>query len=380
MDGNVDGSDAQFAPDGDVHARPRSPSPQPQSPVREPLEESMGAVSDTKNGDTDGAHAAAGKGAEAQSKEGDREKERDRDRDTRDRSRERDDRDRRDYRRGDREDGSVNPGNNLYVTCLSTRTTEDELRAEFAKFGEITDLQIVCDPHTRVSRGFAFVTMREVADAEKATEALKGFSLNGRAMMIEKARRGRPRTPTPGRYVGEDGNERPRERPERRDRRDTHYTPSYNDSQRYTPNYGDRGRDSRDDYRYGRDNRYRDYDRGRYDGRGAYPYDYDRPYDRSYDRYDRYDRPAAAYDRRSPGYMPPPSSAYDHVEAYTRLYAAAAAGRVPGAYDRYADVARAAYDRDRYAAAAAADPRAYDARAAAAYAYPPAAYDRYDRR
>jgi RNA recognition motif-containing protein len=50
------------------------------------------------------------------------------------------------------------------------------------------------DPHTKESRGFAFVTMENVEDAEAAIAALSATELMGRTMNIEKARRGRART------------------------------------------------------------------------------------------------------------------------------------------------------------------------------------------
>ncbi|KAG8941008.1 hypothetical protein FRC00_012619, partial [Tulasnella sp. 408] len=58
------------------------------------------------------------------------------------------------------------------------------------------------DPHTRESRGFGFVTMDTAADAEAAIAALNGTDLKGRNITVDKARRGRARTPTPGRYYG----------------------------------------------------------------------------------------------------------------------------------------------------------------------------------
>ncbi|ORZ23786.1 hypothetical protein BCR41DRAFT_349180 [Lobosporangium transversale] len=64
------------------------------------------------------------------------------------------------------------------------------------------------DPHTRESRGFAFVTMVRSEDAEAAMQVLSGFELHGRAMSVSMARRGRARTPTPGQYRGPPKRER----------------------------------------------------------------------------------------------------------------------------------------------------------------------------
>ncbi|KAI8598512.1 hypothetical protein EDD21DRAFT_382266 [Dissophora ornata] len=64
------------------------------------------------------------------------------------------------------------------------------------------------DPHTRDSRGFAFVTMVRAEDADAAMQVLNGFELHGRAMSVNMARRGRARTPTPGQYRGPPKRER----------------------------------------------------------------------------------------------------------------------------------------------------------------------------
>ena len=58
------------------------------------------------------------------------------------------------------------------------------------------------DPHTRESRGFGFVKMVSAEDADAAKDALQGEVYEGRTLSIEKARRARPRTPTPGKYFG----------------------------------------------------------------------------------------------------------------------------------------------------------------------------------
>ena len=58
------------------------------------------------------------------------------------------------------------------------------------------------DPHTQESRGFGFVKMVTPEQADAAREGLQGENMNGRTLSIEKARRARPRTPTPGRYFG----------------------------------------------------------------------------------------------------------------------------------------------------------------------------------
>lgn len=58
------------------------------------------------------------------------------------------------------------------------------------------------DPHTQESRGFGFVKMVTPEQADAAKEGLQGEVFEGRTLSIEKARRARPRTPTPGKYFG----------------------------------------------------------------------------------------------------------------------------------------------------------------------------------
>ena len=72
----------------------------------------------------------------------------------------------------------------------------------FAKYGEVEKCQIMLDPHTKESRGFGFVKMATLESADGAKEGLQGEAFEGRTLSIEKARRSRPRTPTPGKYFG----------------------------------------------------------------------------------------------------------------------------------------------------------------------------------
>ncbi|RYP73330.1 hypothetical protein DL771_003759 [Monosporascus sp. 5C6A] len=178
------------------------------------------------------------------------------------------------------EDGSINPGSNLFVTGIHPRLSEAEVTRLFEKYGEVEKCQIMKDPHTKESRGFGFVKMVTSDQADAAKDGLQGEVIEGRTLSIEKARRARPRTPTPGKYFG----------PPKRDGRGR-----FDDRRRgggggYGGGYG--GRD--DPYRY------RGYDRPRYEDRGGDRAGYreDRGYDRSY-REDRggYGREERGYDR-----------------------------------------------------------------------------------
>ncbi|KAJ7873679.1 hypothetical protein B0H13DRAFT_2058228 [Mycena leptocephala] len=186
-----------------------------------------------------------------------------------------------------------NPGNNLHVSGLSHKIDTRDLEAAFAKIGRVKKASVMYDPHTRESRGFGFVTMETPEEADAAVAALHGAELGGKSINVEKARRGRARTPTPGRYYG----------PPKRGDNERPYDPRPYDS-RYSRDYDDRGgrggrggryddyRGGRDDYRSGR-GRDDDYRGGRDDYRGGGGRDYD---DR--DRGDRRGGGRGGYDDR----------------------------------------------------------------------------------
>ncbi|GAA5876880.1 hypothetical protein JCM1840_002689 [Sporobolomyces johnsonii] len=143
-------------------------------------------------------------------------------------------------RSDDRGPQGMNPGNNLHVSGLSTRVEERDLEEVFSKFGRIQKCQVMRDPHTKDSRGFAFVTMETAEEAEVCITNLNATELMGRTMNVDKARRGRARTPTPGQYHG----------PPKRDGFDRPYEPrGY--SSRGGGGYGARGYDDRYDSRGG---------------------------------------------------------------------------------------------------------------------------------
>ena len=105
---------------------------------------------------------------------------------------------------GDSKDdgGAVNPGSNLFVTGIHPRLTEDAVTRLFEKYGSVEKCQIMRDPHSGDSRGFGFVKMVTPEEADAAKDGLQGMVHEGRTLSIEKARRARPRTPTPGKYYG----------------------------------------------------------------------------------------------------------------------------------------------------------------------------------
>lgn len=84
---------------------------------------------------------------------------------------------------------------NIYVGNLSREVTEEELRQEFAAFGEVASVNIIKDKHGGQSRGFGFVEMPSKTEAEAAISGLKGKTLKEHTMDVSEAR---PRTDSRG--------------------------------------------------------------------------------------------------------------------------------------------------------------------------------------
>src|SRR5438105_7992104 len=77
---------------------------------------------------------------------------------------------------------------NIFVGNLSYQTTQDDLHAAFAAYGNVERVNIVTDRDSGQPRGFAFVEMTEARDAETAISQLNGAELNGRTMNVNEAR------------------------------------------------------------------------------------------------------------------------------------------------------------------------------------------------
>lgn len=77
---------------------------------------------------------------------------------------------------------------NIFVGNLSFQTTQDELQAAFAQYGNVERVNIVTDRDTGQPRGFAFVEMTDRSAAETAIAQLNGADMNGRALNVNEAR------------------------------------------------------------------------------------------------------------------------------------------------------------------------------------------------
>src|SRR5689334_15823551 len=94
----------------------------------------------------------------------------------------------------------------LYVGNLSFETTENDLQDLFEQHGAVAEVKLMMDRMTGKSRGFAFVTMNDKAQAEAAMSALNGKEVSGRTITVNEAR-AREERPRP--FGGGGGGNRP---------------------------------------------------------------------------------------------------------------------------------------------------------------------------
>ena len=87
----------------------------------------------------------------------------------------------------------------MYVGNLSFESTENDLQDLFEQHGTVNEVRLMMDRMTGKSRGFAFVTMNDAAQANAAMSALNGRELNGRTLTVNEAR---PREQRPRPYGG----------------------------------------------------------------------------------------------------------------------------------------------------------------------------------
>ena len=91
---------------------------------------------------------------------------------------------------------------NIYVGNLSYSVTEDDLRALFTEFGDVSSAKLIMDRDTGQSKGFGFVEMSGNDAGPKAIDELNDREISGRALRVNEAR---PREDRPRRGGGGGG-------------------------------------------------------------------------------------------------------------------------------------------------------------------------------
>ena len=76
----------------------------------------------------------------------------------------------------------------IYAGNLSFDVTEEELREEFASFGQVESVSIPTDRYSGRPRGFAFVEMPSVSEGQAAIAGLNGKTFKDRTLTVNAAR------------------------------------------------------------------------------------------------------------------------------------------------------------------------------------------------
>lgn len=76
----------------------------------------------------------------------------------------------------------------LYVGNLAKSTTEDELKTLFGQAGSVSSVEVVKDRDSGQSKGFAFVSMTDQSEADKAISMFNGYSLSDRELKVNVAK------------------------------------------------------------------------------------------------------------------------------------------------------------------------------------------------
>lgn len=77
---------------------------------------------------------------------------------------------------------------NIYVGNLPQKVDSDALKAAFEAFGKVLTTKVILDRETGESRGFGFVEMPVVSEAESAITGLNETEFEGQAIKVSEAR------------------------------------------------------------------------------------------------------------------------------------------------------------------------------------------------
>ena len=77
---------------------------------------------------------------------------------------------------------------NIYVGNLDFKVNENDLDKTFGAFGTVSSSKIITDKFSGRSKGFAFVTMENDEEANKAIKELNGTSLKSRDLVVNEAK------------------------------------------------------------------------------------------------------------------------------------------------------------------------------------------------
>jgi RNA recognition motif-containing protein len=94
---------------------------------------------------------------------------------------------------------------NIYVSNLSFNVIDEDLKAFFEEYGEVSSARIITDKFSGRSRGFGFVEMPNDEEAKKAIAELDKGVVEGRAINVTEAKPREERSNNKRRSFAESG-------------------------------------------------------------------------------------------------------------------------------------------------------------------------------
>jgi len=89
----------------------------------------------------------------------------------------------------------LNMSSKIYVGNLPYSINDDNLRENFAAYGDVASAKVMMDRDSGRSKGFGFVEMGTSEQAEAAIQGLNGMSVGGRSIIVNISR---PKEPSTG--------------------------------------------------------------------------------------------------------------------------------------------------------------------------------------
>src|SRR5579862_7810001 len=90
----------------------------------------------------------------------------------------------------------------LYVGGLAYSLSDQDLEQLFSEEGKVISAVVIKDKFSGQSKGFGFVEMEDLKEAQNAIKNLNGKEVSGRAIMVNQARPQEDRRPSGGRPNG----------------------------------------------------------------------------------------------------------------------------------------------------------------------------------
>lgn len=76
----------------------------------------------------------------------------------------------------------------VFVGNLPFSVTDEKLKTEFSRFGNVESARVVTDKHTGRSRGYGFVEFADQAAADASITGMNGQQMDGRPLTVNLAK------------------------------------------------------------------------------------------------------------------------------------------------------------------------------------------------